>query len=39
MQGVEKRPFAVLLQLTLSVVENNEDVLNFLDLKFRTVAD
>jgi len=29
----------VVLQLMLSVVENNEDVLNFFDLKFRTVAE
>jgi len=27
------------LLLTLSVVENNEDVLSFLYLKFRTVAE
>jgi len=29
----------VVLLLTLSVVGNNEDILNFFDLKFRTVAD
>jgi len=29
----------VVLQLMLSVVENNGDVLNFFDLKFRTVAE
>jgi len=29
----------LVLLLTLSVVEYNEDVLNFFDLKFRTVAD
>jgi len=29
----------VVLLLTLSFVGNNEDVLNFFDLEFRTVAD
>jgi len=39
MQEVEKRLFAVLLLLTLSVVRDYEDFLSFFDLKYRTVAD